>query len=106
MTRALPSREATLSASRQLIGRGWRPGGTPSYQTRHIPGGGMWPGGILSRPRRDCAASGVAIRPINARATAAFFINASRGHFSKSGTVDLLGYFRSEPLQLSSTTDG
>ncbi|MFG0312616.1 MAG: hypothetical protein ACF8LL_00300 [Phycisphaerales bacterium] len=44
------------SARVQRRGGGWCPGGTPTIQTRHIPAGGMCPGGILRRARRTGSA--------------------------------------------------
>src|SRR5215831_6275776 len=49
-----------LTAVRQSVGRGWRPGGTPSIQIRHMPAGGRCPGGIEAFPRH-CAAAGAAL---------------------------------------------
>src|SRR5215831_191537 len=66
-----------LIAVRQSVGRGWRPGGTPSIQTRHIPAGGRCPGGILAFPPHCAAAGAAAPRDASAAKAMIFLIRES-----------------------------
>src|SRR6476660_4259617 len=110
MTRAYRSRDATRSASRQLVGGGWWPGGRSSYQTRHSPGGGNWPGGIPCsryRPSRSCATAGLARNADNINVAVRLrMITTPDEEFGKNGTSRFSAGISVGPVLLSPQTDG